>query len=93
MSPRRCSSPDCDRPASSRGLCVGHYARLRAGKSTVEPLGAQGPVPGEPREQVTTHLLAEDKRALERHAKAEGLSVYALLRRIVEEWLRSRPAR
>ena len=33
-----CSIGDCDRPSRKRGLCAGHYQRLRAGKPLDGPL-------------------------------------------------------
>lgn len=85
-----CRAAGCTHPARSRGLCVGHYARLRAGKALDTPLGAPGPPRGEPIEPIGTHLALTSKRELEAYAKREGVSLYALLRRIVEEWLEVR---
>ncbi len=89
-----CAAPGCARPALSRGLCGAHYQRQRRGVSLERPLGAtSGPPPGEPMSQVTTHVPLESKRALEAHAEHSALSLYALLRRILEEWLEARRPR
>ncbi len=94
MTPASCSAPGCDRPAVAHGLCQAHYMRRRRGKPLERPLGSTpGPVPGEPTQPVTTHLPLRTKRALEAHAQHEALSLYALLRRIVEDWLEARRPR
>ncbi|WP_422652982.1 zinc finger domain-containing protein [Brachybacterium sp.] len=37
-----CTGPECDRPASARGLCATHYAQLRAGRD-LAPIRRQSP--------------------------------------------------
>jgi hypothetical protein len=39
MTIRRCSTQGCDRPASVRGLCKGHYRRLLEGSQKTGPIG------------------------------------------------------
>lgn len=83
-----CSTPDCPHPASARGLCSGHYARLRAGRPVDTPLGRPGPVPGEPQASVFVRLPRALKLRLEARALGKGVSVAGLIRGVVEEWLR-----
>lgn len=84
-----CSAPNCERPARSLGLCEAHYRRSRRGKP-LSPIGARsGRTQGEPTTMVATKLPKRSMRLLEAWARREGISIYALVRRIVEERLRT----
>lgn len=37
-----CSNDSCDRPVSARGLCAGHYDRLRTGRDMSGPIRSHG---------------------------------------------------
>lgn len=87
---KACSSPGCPKPMSARGLCVGHYARWRAGLDCSAPLNPRRGPRGTPSAQVAIRLPLATKARLELLAEGEGISVYALVREIVDAWLASR---
>lgn len=67
-----CSFSGCDKTATRKGLCVGHYQQQQRGKTLV-PLAIRPP-------RSTKASRIESVWAVERHAAAIGLTPDALLR-------------
>jgi hypothetical protein len=81
---KACSVKGCGRPVKGKGLCSAHYFRQRRGVSL------KGPVRPPPSEEtpalVATKVAPDLKKALEVEAERRGISLYALVAEILENW-------
>jgi hypothetical protein len=82
MTPRLCEITGCDRPHFGKGLCQGHWTRLRNGSTKTGPLGTADVLTDDVYMPCPDSLLGLAAQAAENDARA----VFMLLWRAIAHW-------
>lgn len=83
---RKCLNPACPEVAIAKGYCRNHYVMLRRGSDPMAAPRAKREA-GTEMLNVPTRLAPGNIAQLQAEADARGVSMYALVRDILEDWV------